>query len=99
MRLRDRFRYLYRRHCSCRSKRAFHKFCAGSVTILWARFLTLVGMLLSVLGLVADLAGAPGIQENITALLEPKYIPYYLIAISLISEMARRRTLNRDRDR
>lgn len=62
-----------------------------SVTIIWARMLGVVGVLLS----AASLLDAPGLQENIIALLNPKYVPMYLIAIAVITELARRRTLNK----
>lgn len=62
-----------------------------SVTIIWARILGIIGVLLS----GASLLDAPGLQENVVALLNPKYVPLYLIAIAVITELARRRTLNK----
>jgi hypothetical protein len=38
------------------------------------------------------LASDPNVTGAIQAALQPKYIPYYVIAIGLITEMARRRT-------
>jgi hypothetical protein len=60
-----------------------------SVTILWARVVALAGLLLaSAQSLFAD----PNISGAIQSALQPKFIPYYVIAIGLITEIARRRT-------
>jgi hypothetical protein len=40
----------------------------------------------------------PGIRENIQFLLNPSYVPYYIIAIALVTELARRRTLSKGAD-
>jgi len=63
-----------------------------SVTILWARAVALAGILL-VAGqaLLAD----PNVTAAIQAALQPKFIPYYVIAIGLVTEIARRRTAGR----
>lgn len=61
----------------------------NSVTILWARAVALTGLLLAVgQTLLAD----PNMTGTIQAALQPKYIPYYVIAIGFITEIARRRT-------
>jgi hypothetical protein len=65
-----------------------------SATILWARLMALAGLLLAALDWLANLAGLPGVSGNIQSLLSPKYVPWYLIAIAIITELARRRTLN-----
>lgn len=60
-----------------------------SVTILWARAVAFVGLLLAVAqSLLAD----PNMSGAIQSLLQPKFIPYYVIAIGLVTEIARRRT-------
>lgn len=64
-----------------------------SATILWARCIAALGLMFEAVVQLADLLGAPGIQEHVTALLDPKYVPVYLIGIAMISEIARRRTL------
>jgi len=38
------------------------------------------------------LASDPNVTGAIQAALQPKYVPYYVIAIGLITEIARRRT-------
>jgi lysozyme family protein len=61
----------------------------NSATILWARIVALVGLLLAVgQSLLTD----PNVSSAIQAALQPKYIPYYVIAIGLVTEVARRRT-------
>lgn len=61
----------------------------NSVTILWARSIALAGALLA--------AGQALLQDQSTTstiqtLLDPRYVPYYVIAIGLVTELARRRT-------
>jgi hypothetical protein len=60
-----------------------------SVTILWARAVTLGGALLATL---LSLSNDPNVGAAIQSALQPKFIPYYVIAIGLITELARRRT-------
>ena len=60
-----------------------------SLTILWARAIALAGLLLAATqSVLAD----PSVSDAVQQLLQPKYIPYYVIAIGLITELARRRT-------
>jgi hypothetical protein len=61
----------------------------NSVTILWARVQVLAGL---VVARLMALASDPNVTGEIQAALQPKYIPYYVIAIGLITEIARRRT-------
>lgn len=64
-----------------------------SLTILWARLVALAGLLLaSGQALIAD----PNVSDAVRALLNPQYIPYYVIAIGLITELCRRRTAAKD---
>ncbi len=63
-----------------------------SLTILWARLVALVGLLLAAgEALLAD----PNVTAAIQSVLQPKFIPYYVIAIGLITELARRRTIEK----
>jgi hypothetical protein len=60
-----------------------------SLTILWARGVALLGVLLAAgEALLQD----PNVTMAIQSALQPKYIPYYIIAIGLLTECARRRT-------
>jgi hypothetical protein len=64
----------------------------NSLTILWARIQVLAGLLAAVL---MALATEPNVTGAIQIVLEPRFIPYYVIAIGLITEVARRRTISR----
>ena len=64
----------------------------NSVTILWARIQVLVGLVTaSLLALAAD----DSVTGAIRSALQPNFIPYYVVAIGLITEIARRRTTGR----
>jgi len=63
-----------------------------SVTILWARLVALVGQLLAA---GQSLLGDPNINSAVQSILQPKFIPYYVIAIGIVTELARRRTARR----
>ena len=66
--------------------------CRHSVTILWARVVALAGLLL-VAG--QSLLQDPNVSSAIQSVLQPKFVPYYVIAIGLVTELARRRTVDR----
>lgn len=60
-----------------------------SLTILWARAVALIGLLLaSGESLLQD----PNVTATIQTALQPKFIPYYVIAIGILTEVTRRRT-------
>lgn len=64
----------------------------NSITILWARIQVLAGVVAaSLLALAQD----PNVTGAIQTVLQPKFIPYYVIAIGLITEIARRRSIGR----
>jgi hypothetical protein len=66
----------------------------NSVTILWARVVALMGLLLAAIqSVLAD----PSVNGAVQQVLQPRYIPYYVIAIGLVTEIARRRTAKCDR--
>lgn len=63
-----------------------------SLTILWARGVALIGLLLAAgEALLQD----PNVTSAIQAAMRPQYIPYYVIAIGLVTELARRRTVGK----
>ena len=70
-------------------------FFRHSVTILWARTVALGGLVLAALDQAAELLSLPTIKDNVQALLNPACVPYYLVVIALITELARWRTLGR----
>ena len=61
----------------------------NSVTILWARIQVLAGLTAALLMAVAS---DPNVTSAVQTALQPKFIPYYVIAVGLITELARRRT-------
>ena len=63
-----------------------------SLTILWARIVALVGLLLAA---GEQLLQDPSINNAVQSALQPKLIPYYIIMIGFITEIARRRTAGR----
>jgi hypothetical protein len=64
-----------------------------SATILWARLVACAGLLMAAAETVLQ---DPALSQAVQAALQPKFVPYYVIAIGLITELARRRTLGRD---
>lgn len=66
-----------------------------SLTILWARIVALAGVALA---MGQTLLGDPNINSAVQTLLQPKFIPYYVIAIGLLTELARRRTVGKATD-
>lgn len=65
----------------------------GSATVLWARFTVIVGALADLLIEAASWLDAPGVADAVKALLRPEYVGAFIVAVALISEFARRRTL------
>ena len=63
-----------------------------SATILWARLVACAGLVMVALETVLH---DPNVSLAIQSALQPKYVPYYVIAIGLITELARRRSLDR----
>ena len=61
-----------------------------SATIVWARIVAFGGAFIVALGTFADLFDLPGIRENVQVLLAPRYLPYYIIVIAIVTELARR---------
>jgi len=60
-----------------------------SLTIVWARLQVAAGV---VVAFVMALATDPNVTAAVHAALQPKFIPYYVIAIGVVAEIARRRT-------
>jgi hypothetical protein len=66
----------------------------GSATILWSRFVSLVASSSSLLCVAADYLNAPGIKDQIQAVLKPEYVAWTLLAMAIVTEVSRRRTLD-----
>jgi hypothetical protein len=65
-----------------------------SATVLWARFVVVVAAGVDALIWIADVLGAPGVAGAIQSYLSPSVVAGLMIAIAVISEIGRRRTLN-----
>ena len=78
------YRLAVRAHAGVRGVK---RWCRHSATIAWARFVMLVAIALDVF------LQAPGVNEQVVSILDPKYVPYYLLVVAVLTEIARRRTL------
>ena len=66
--------------------------CCHSLTIAVARAQMLLGLLgASIFGLAQD----PNITGAVQSILKPQYVPYYVIALGFVVELARRRTVDK----
>lgn len=65
------------------------EWCRESATILWARFMLLGGILLSIANEIASIAQA----ANLIQFLPPRWASITLAVIGVITELARRRTI------
>jgi hypothetical protein len=63
-----------------------------SLTILVARVVALAGALAAAVGPALDLLNDQGISTQVQAILDPKFVPYYIIVIGVLTELARWRT-------
>jgi hypothetical protein len=76
---------------------AFHRFmlaAEGSATILWGRFVAAVSLIGLFLVNTADYFNLPGVAAIIPSYFTPQTVLLLMAAVSVVSEMARRRTLN-----
>ncbi len=71
---------------------------AHSLTILWARCVALIGVMLAFSDQLVDLLGLPGVKDQVQAILDAKYVPFYVIAIAIVTELAHRRSLPNQKD-
>jgi hypothetical protein len=67
---------------------AMKRWCKDSETIFWARLQVVVG---SAAAIVMAVAADPSVNAAIQAVLKPAYVPYYVIAFGLLTEVLRRR--------
>jgi hypothetical protein len=64
-----------------------------SATILWQRFIIALAGFADALVWLADLLQAPGVAEPIKSVLQPQYVAVLVVAVAIVGELARRRTL------
>src|SRR5262245_14910368 len=65
-----------------------------SATILWQRFTMALAAFTDALLWLAELLNAPGVAEPIKSVLQPQYVAVFVVAVAVVSELARRRTLS-----
>lgn len=70
----------------------------SSLTILWMRFVFIVGVGIDQLANLADFLNAPAVSGAMREFLDPKIVGIILIAVAFIGELARRRTLSKRHD-
>jgi hypothetical protein len=68
---------------------AFH----NSISILLSRILALSGALVGLLISAADFFGDPSLAETIKGAIDPKWVPWFVVAIAIVMNLASRRTL------
>jgi hypothetical protein len=85
----------YRSYCAATGTVWQRLLAAGksSATILWQRFVIAVAALSNGLVWLADVANAPAVSDAIKAALQPQYVAAFVVAVAIITELARRRTL------
>jgi thiamine transporter ThiT len=66
-----------------------------SMTIFVARLSVVAGVLVEAVALLSD----PSVSSGVSQLLPDYYLPYYMIGMGLLTELARRRTLPRNDER
>lgn len=62
-----------------------------SATILWQKFVIVVGALTAVLTELATWLNEPSLVEPIKAVMQPQYVAYFTIFVALVTVWARRR--------
>ena len=64
--------------------------CKHSATIVWSRVVAATSI---VLGLLNYFVSNDSVHQALQNLMQPKFLPWYLLGVALITEVARRRTL------
>lgn len=71
-------------------------FCLRSLTIAWGYVLALSGALMTMFDAIADAIGDPSLKDQITAAIgDPKLTGRILLGISVITILARLRSIKR----
>ena len=67
-----------------------------SATILWTRFVGIVATGISSLVWIADALNAPQVASAMSTYGNPKVVASIILAVTIVGELARRRTLSKD---
>jgi len=66
-----------------------------SATVIWSKFVIVVGMIVAVLDRIATAFGDPALATQIQTYLTPQYVGYGLAALFAVNMWARFRTLGK----
>ena len=64
--------------------------CKQSATIVWSRIVAVTSI---VLGLINEFVGNDSVHQALQNVMQPKFLPWYLLGVAVITEIVRRRTL------
>ena len=64
-----------------------------SATILWAKFVAAIAIIVGGMDYIADIIGAPEVKDAIQGVMNPKYVAGFLVAVALITVISRKRTM------
>lgn len=64
--------------------------CKHSATIVWSRIVAATSI---VLALVNEFVGNDAVHQALQGVMQPKFLPWYLLGVAVITEIVRRRTL------
>ena len=65
----------------------------NSATILWSKFVMLLGFATAGLDYVADLLGMPEVKDTIQSAMRPQYVSMFVVAVAAITILVRKRTM------
>lgn len=65
----------------------------NSATILWSKFVMLLGFATAGMDFVADLLGMPEVKDMIQSVMKPQYVAVFVVAVAAITLLARKRTM------
>jgi hypothetical protein len=71
-------------------------FCLNSLTIAWGYLLAIAGTIMQAIDMVADALGDPDIKDQVSAAIgDPKTVGRILLGISIVTIIARLRSLRK----
>lgn len=65
----------------------------NSATILWSKFVMLIGFATAGMDYVADLLGMPEVKDTIQSVMKPQYVALFVVGAAALTIMARKRTM------
>lgn len=73
------------------------RFCLNSATVAWSYFVAIAGAVLQIIDAAADVLGDPSIKDSMNSALggDPKTLGKILLAVSLITIIARVRSIRK----